>query len=621
MTDTSAKAPGLPGGPSRRVPALAVALVLFGGSLILYAPALGCGFVGYDESAVLLGHPNLYHQDSLWACVREILVGYFPREEPLIVRDLTWLFDARLFGFEQPLGYHLGNVVLNAVNVVLLFCFLLHATRSLAGAALVAALFATLAIHVEPVCWVMGRKDLLGACFTLSALLAASVARRQTSAGKRRALAVLVFLLCPLAILSKLSAIVLPLLLAVHRLYAPFLEGARRPSEPLSLRAEWRGLAWLLPHVLVSLALYVWYQRILSAFQVIGERGPPALSLEHLGTLALLVPQSLGRTIGHLFSTSQLAISYLRPNVALPLAAADVAVLVAVVAGAGGLLWLTLRRRRDLAFFVLAFFVFMLPYANVEYIGIWVADRYAYLSSCCVLALLVAFALELWRSRKAVLRRLGVALLALLVLVGGSNLAAGREYQPAWTSARAFWDHQLGRAEPSLLAFDSSAKTALGEAAAAKPGSAERAQALARATDAAQRGLAYYAALPWRPAPSYFSRERAHAAGLYTALGLAAALAGRSPAERLAYHRSAYEMMPSQHTALMLAQVLLDLARQPPSDETLARESLAYFGRYLHAAKSDPLRRRGLPGLLRQYTDAFPDLRAEVERVAEESLR
>jgi len=77
-----------------------------GGSLILYGASLGFGFIGYDENTVLLGHPNLYNQSSLLDGVHEILVGYFPREEPLLVRDLSWLLDARLFGFTNPVGYH-----------------------------------------------------------------------------------------------------------------------------------------------------------------------------------------------------------------------------------------------------------------------------------------------------------------------------------------------------------------------------------------------------------------------------------------------------------------------------------------------------------------------------------
>jgi hypothetical protein len=621
MSDMRIETSAPPGAVSRRFVVLVIAIGLFGGSLLLYAPSLGFGFIGYDENAVLLGHPLLYAQPSLAASLREIILGYFPREEPLIVRDLTWLVDARLFGFTRAAGYHLGNVLWNAVDVVLLFAFLLHATRRLAFAAVVAALFSVLAIHVEPVCWVMGRKDLLGACFTLLALLVQSLALRQAAPGKRRLLMVVVFLLCPLAILSKFSAIVLVVLLGLHRLYAPYLDGTRAPGEPLGLGARWRELPGLLPHLLVTVGLYFWYQRILSAFQVIGWRGPSPLSLQHLKTMAVMVPLGLGRTLGHLFSAGQLSISYLRPNVALPLLASEIATLVAVVLGSGAWLWLVLRRRRDLAFFVLSFFVFMLPYFNVEYIGIWIADRYAYLASFSVVALLVALAFDAWSSPRPALRRLAVALLGLLVLLGGYNVAAGLAYQPAFRDARVFWDHDLRRAQPSLLAFDSGAKTALAEAAAAAPGSPARARAAARVADIAERGLRYYQALPWRPVPGYLNPEQAHAASLYTSMGVTATLLGRSEEERLRYHRMAYQMMPNQHTALMLAQALLDLARRDPPSEAVARESLHYFGLYLREAKRDPLRRRGLPSLLHQYTDAFPGLGAEVAKVESESLR
>jgi len=79
--------------------------------------------------------------------------------------------------------------------------------------------------------------------------------------------------------------------------------------------------------------------------------------------------------------------------------------------------------------------------------------------------------------------------------------------------------------------------------------------------------------------------------------------------------------MPSQRTALMLAQSLLDLARREPRSEASARESLHYFGLYLREAKSDPLRRSGLRGLLGQYTDAFPALASEVNQLATEVLQ
>ena len=621
MSDARPFLSSLAGGLSRRFLVVAIAITLFGGSIILFGPSLGFGFIGYDEGAVLLGHPNLYNQPSLLDSAREILTGYFPREEPLLVRDLSWLVDARMFGFTNPLGYHLGNVALNAIDVVLLFFFLLHATRSLAFAGLTAALFAGLAIHVEPVCWVMGRKDVLGAFFTLLALLTQSIALRQASPRRRFVLHGLVFLLCPLAILSKFSAVVLVMVLAAHRLFAPFLDGTRGPRERIDLRSRWRELLGFLPHLVLTAGLYLWYQRQLSAFQVIGDRGPSPLSFQHLKTLALLVPLSLARTLGHVAWAAEHSISYLRPNVALPLLPGEVVSIIAMVLGSVAMLAATLRYRKDLAFFVLAFFLFMLPYFNLEYIGIWVADRYAYLSSFCVMALLSKLVIDGWRSQRPWGRRLGAVLFLAVAVLGGLGIAAGRKHQQAFRDANAFWSYELALAQPSMLAFESYAKTMLGDAASAEPGSPERQQALERLSRTAEAGVRTYRTLPWQPAPGYFSRERAHVAGLYSALGHSATLAGKPLEQRLGYFRQAYQIMPNQQTALMLAQVLLDMARRDPANEPLARQSLSYFAQYLRQASSDPLRRRRLAGLLTQYTDAFPTLASDVNRIAEESLK
>ena len=39
---------------------------------------------------------------------------------------------------------------------------------------------------------------------------------------------------------------------------------------------------------------------------------------------------------------------------------------------------------------VIKLFILMVPYLNLIYIGIWVADRYVYFSSFCVLAVAVS---------------------------------------------------------------------------------------------------------------------------------------------------------------------------------------------------------------------------------------
>ena len=99
-------------------------ILVFFFSLTIYSYSVFFGFVDFDDQKILLGQPHLFnHQLSLWTTLYNIFT-LLPREEPLIMRDLSWWFDAQLFGFGQAFGPHLGNVLLNAINGVLFFEFI-----------------------------------------------------------------------------------------------------------------------------------------------------------------------------------------------------------------------------------------------------------------------------------------------------------------------------------------------------------------------------------------------------------------------------------------------------------------------------------------------------------------
>jgi len=592
----------------------ALCLLLALGSFALYAPSLEFGFVAYDDALVLGGHPNLYNQDSLVKSMREIFVGYFPREEPLLIRDVTWAVDARLFGFASTFGYHLGNVLFHSANVVLLFLFLFHATRRMSFAAITASLFATLAIHVEPVCWIMGRKDVLGAFFSLLALLTQSIALRESRPSRRRLLAVAVFLLYPLAVLSKFSAVTLVLVLAAHRILAPYLDGSVAASAPFDGKQVGKTALRFLPHVLVGIALYRWYGRILYDYQVIGGRGPSPLSLQHLKTLAIFVPLSIGRTVEHIFSAAEHSISYLRPNVALPLARADLFIALAVVAAAVAIVF-AVRRRKDLLFFVAAFIMWLLPYANVEYVGIWVADRYAYLASACVVALVVKVALDVLSRARAGKQVATFAAAAAALLWAGYGVANGQIHARAFRDARTLWDYEVALPDPSMLSYSALAKSLLLEAEGTADPTIRRVR-LADLRGVVRAGMERYRSLSWLPARGYFIAARTELADLFTTLGRAAALTGAAPERRIRYLRRSFEIHPSAPAALLLAQQLFDQALQAlPADEKLARESLVFCREYALKSWSDPGKHEAIRAVFGNYTQHFPGLNDEVQSI------
>lgn len=618
MSSTLPSSEGLVPEPERRLwpgKTLAICLLLALGSVVLYLPSVGFGFIAYDDLSVVLEHPNLYNQPSFLRCLYEIFVAYFPREEPLLLRDVTWALDAHLFGFTSGFGYHLGNVLLHAANVVLLFLFLLYATRSRLFSVACAGIFATLAIHVEPVCWIMGRKDVLAAFFTLLALLVQAVSLRRADPRWPRLPWLAVFLLYVLAMLSKFSAITLVGVLAAHRVLAPYLDGRRSPNAPIDGRACAKQLASYLPHALVGAAIYRWYGGILYDFQVIGGRGPSPLSLQHLKTLAVFVPLSLGRTVEHVFFAGEHSISYLRPNVGLPLSLGEHIIPVVVVAASLALLLLTLWRRKDLLFFVVAFFLWLLPYANLEYIGIWVADRYAYLASACLVAILVRIAIDgaarAGRSRRALLIGLG----ACAAVFGAYGVLATRHHQAAFRDDRTFWEYENALPHPSMLSYTALARSLFKEAEATHDPSL-RSIRLADLRGVAKAGIRYYRSLTWLPAKGYFIPARTELAQLYETLARADGLARAPLDHRLSHLRTAYAIYPSAPTALLLAEALLDEAT--PDRIDVARESLDYCRDFARKEWTDPHQRASIRALIGSYLQRFPALLPEVTQALAE---
>ena len=178
-----------------RFPAWLLALLLALATIALYWPATHHDFVNnYDDEFYVTA--NVHVQGGLtwenvkWAFVNPVAANWHP------VTILSHMLDCQLFGL-KPWGHHLTNLLLHALNTVLVFVLLLTLTQgravspltaalSNAGerrarsdapypvwrSALVAALFGLHPLHVESVAWVAERKDVLSCFFFLLTLLA-----------------------------------------------------------------------------------------------------------------------------------------------------------------------------------------------------------------------------------------------------------------------------------------------------------------------------------------------------------------------------------------------------------------------------------------------------------------
>lgn len=154
-----------PGLPNRlRKSDLFLGGVLFLLVLTTYLPALRGGFV-WDDIDNVAENRTLRSSDGLKRIWTEpgAVMQYYP-----LTYSSFWA-EYRLWRL-APGGYHLVNVLLHAINAILVWIILRR--LSVAGAWLAAALFAVHPVNVESVAWITERKNVLSGLFYLAALLA-----------------------------------------------------------------------------------------------------------------------------------------------------------------------------------------------------------------------------------------------------------------------------------------------------------------------------------------------------------------------------------------------------------------------------------------------------------------
>ncbi len=175
-------------------------------TLATFWRAASCQFVDYDDGLYAAANPQvrqgLSPQNIAWAFTTGHTSFYLP---------LTWLslmLDSDLQG-AGPRGYHVTNVILHALAVVLLYLALNALTGAPWRSALVALIFAVHPLRVESVAWVSERKDVLSGCLAFATILAyANYAYRPGLF--RYSLVIILFIL---GLLAKPMLVTLPFLL------------------------------------------------------------------------------------------------------------------------------------------------------------------------------------------------------------------------------------------------------------------------------------------------------------------------------------------------------------------------------------------------------------------------
>ena len=187
-------------------------------TLVTYLPALRDGFVWDDFENVALNQ-SLHSLAGL----KQIWVNPHASYQYYPLTYTSFWIEYHLWGL-HPFGYHLVNVLLHALNAILLGM----ALESLAvpGAWLAALIFAVHPVHVESVAWITERKNVLSGVFVLVSLLAyLRFAAGSENRGRWYATSIFLFL-C--ALLAKTSSTVLPIAIL---LMAWWKDGQFRPPK------------------------------------------------------------------------------------------------------------------------------------------------------------------------------------------------------------------------------------------------------------------------------------------------------------------------------------------------------------------------------------------------------
>ena len=224
----------------------AAGAVLFTLTLAAYVPALFCGFI-WDDDVGIVGNENLRSLEGLqkiWSNPSETPQGHY---WPLVYTSF-WV-EYQIWGL-HPMGYHLVNILLHAVNAVLVWRILRW--LGLPGAWWAAAVFAVHPVHVESVAWIIERKNVLSGLFFLLSFL--TYTRFERSSNLRFYAGSLLLFLC--GMLSKSSVISLPL---VFLLWLWWRDG----------RIEIRSFLSVLPFVLVGASIALFDVRLVQQREVI----------------------------------------------------------------------------------------------------------------------------------------------------------------------------------------------------------------------------------------------------------------------------------------------------------------------------------------------------------------
>ena len=385
--------------------------------LLVYARGLNGPFL-YDDAAYVVHNPTIQSPITAietFGAPTAIDKGEFYWQVYRPIVPVVYSLIHALFGL-NPFGFHLVNVLLHALNAILLFLLLRKLNLTLLAALFSAAWWALHPVHVESVQWISGLDDVLGPTLALAAIL--------LTFNKKYVHALLCY---TLALLTKETAI-----MAIVPLFA--LEWFRHPGVVgQKLR---RASLVTLPFVAPAAAY------VLLRFVLIGLQQDATYWGGSLQSTALTMSKAFLVYVRLIFVPVQLRINYLFPvetgvSLAVALGLAALALCLAVII-------YTYKKAPLICAGLVWFFAFLFPVSNLLPIFALVGERFMYLP-LAGLALVLADLGSRIRNVKKPMLVAGVLILATLAALSVIRIGV-------WCDEERFWQ-DIVRKEPEILGY------------------------------------------------------------------------------------------------------------------------------------------------------------------------
>lgn len=448
---------------------LAAGLVLL--IVLLFGRAVGFDFVNLDDTIYITGNRHVTDGPTPGNLRWAFTALYHANWHPLTW--WSWQIDTGVWG-KEPWGYHLTNLVLHAINALLVWRVVWLLTGRRIEAFVIALVFAIHPLRWESVAWISERKGLLSALFALLAVERYDAYYR--SPGWKRMGVVAACL--TLSLMSKAMAVSFPCVLLLldwrpYRRWTSLRETARLVLEKWPL--------WII--VAISCVLTVAAQK----------EGGAVRNLEEVSLTQRVVGAAWAYAvyIGQTLWPSDLCVFYPIPA-SRPVWQPAIAL---TIIGVMTLLAFVMRRRWPaVAVGWLCYLGMLIPVIGLVQVGEQShADRYTYLPGIPLLVAIgtcvVAAAGQRWSNRVQV--GLVVAIAVPLLIVSSLQGGTWRNRRTLWLQAtraapcNVNWWH-FGQIELVERRYDEAIR-AFQESSRLDPASAEDRASLAAALDGAGR--------------------------------------------------------------------------------------------------------------------------------------